>query len=312
MFPETKNIPLQKIEDTFLKEKEINLYVLRLDLVHPHISGNKWFKLKYNLEEAQKQGKNTLVTFGGAYSNHIIATAAAGNEFGFKTVGIIRGEELEASPLAPLRGRGEQSAVNPVLQFAESCGMELKFISREEYKKLRGNEPNYLITQLPNTYFLPEGGTNELAVKGCSEIVSLIDIPFDYICCAVGTGGTIAGIISSLKASQKAIGFSVLKGGEFLKTEIEKLVTSSVVEKQQFELNTNYHFGGYAKQTAELLSFISDFKSHHNLQLDFVYTGKMMFGIFDLIKKNYFEKGATVVAIHTGGLFQFANHQPSH
>jgi len=288
MFPETKNIPLQKIETAFLKEKEINLFVLRLDLVHSYISGNKWFKLKYNLEEAKRQGKNTLLTFGGAYSNHIIATAAAGKDFGFKTIGIIRGEELNEND-------------NSVLQFAKNCGMELRFVSREEYR----------IKDLPNPdefYMLPEGGTNELAVKGCSEISSLIDIEFDYISCAVGTGGTIAGIVSSLKENQKAIGFPVLKGGGFLKNEIEKLVHTNA----NFELQTEYHFGGYAKKNEGLLNFISDFKSNHNIQLDFVYTGKMMFGIFDLIMKNYFQKGATIVAIHTGGLFKFADSEPGH
>lgn len=292
MIHETKNIPLQKIEAAFLKEKEISLYVLRLDLVHPHISGNKWFKLKYNLKEARKQGKNILVTFGGAYSNHIVATAAAGKEFGFKTIGIIRGEELNEND-------------NSVLQFAKDRGMDLRFVSREEY---RSKDASLVLSMTDDCYILPEGGTNELAVKGCSEILSHIDIPFDYVCCAVGTGGTIAGIISSLKVHQKAIGFPVLKGGEFLKNEIEKLTSSKV----NFELQTDYHFGGYAKKNNELLSFISDFKLKHNIQLDFVYTGKMMFGVFDLIMKNYFPKGATIIAIHTGGLFQFTHRQPRH
>lgn len=299
MFPETKNIPLQKIEAAFLKEKKINLYVLRLDLIHPYISGNKWYKLKYNLEEAKRQGKNILVTFGGAYSNHIVATATAGKEFGFKTIGIIRGEELEASPPAPLRGRGEQRARNSVLKFSEDCGMVLQFISREEYRK---KDASLSFSMTDECYVLPEGGTNELAVKGCSEIISLIDIPFDYVCCAVGTGGTVAGIISSLRAEQKAIGFPVLKGGEFLKNEIEKLLHHFQIDSfSNFQINTDYHFGGYAKKNEELLNFISDFKSKHDIQLDFVYTGKMMFGIFDLVNKNYFREGATIVAIHTGG-----------
>lgn len=288
MFSETKNIPLQKIETTFLKEKEINLFILRLDLVHPYISGNKWFKLKYNMEEAKRQGKSTLLTFGGAYSNHIIATAAAGKDFGFKTIGIIRGEELNEND-------------NSVLQFAKDCGMELLFVSREQYRKKSFHNSDEF-------YMLPEGGTNELAVKGCSEISSLIGIQFDYMSCAVGTGGTIAGIVSSLKKNQKAIGFPVLKGGGFLKNEIEKLVQTNA----NFELQTEYHFGGYAKKNEELLSFISDFKSNHNIQLDFVYTGKMMFGIFDLIMKNHFQKGSTIVAVHTGGLFQFTESKPHH
>ncbi|MGE0635194.1 MAG: 1-aminocyclopropane-1-carboxylate deaminase/D-cysteine desulfhydrase [Bacteroidia bacterium] len=291
-FPEQRKIPLQKIEDDLLKEKEISLYVLRLDLVHPYVSGNKWFKLKYNLQEAKLQGKNTLLTFGGAYSNHIVATAAAGKEFGFKTIGIIRGEELNESD-------------NSVLQFAKDCGMKLHFVSRDEYRK---KDASTMLSMTSECYILPEGGTNDLAVKGSAEISSLIDIPFDYICCAVGTGGTIAGIISSLKENQKAIGFPVLKGGEFLKDEIEKFIPA----KTNFELQTDYHFGGYAKKTEELMSFISDFKSNHNIPLDFVYTGKMMFGVFDLIERNYFQKGATIVAIHTGGLPQFADSKPRH
>lgn len=291
-FTEQGKIPLQKIEDDFLKKKEISLYVLRLDLTHPQISGNKWFKLKYNLEEARKQNKNTLVTFGGAYSNHIVATAAAGKEFGFKAIGIIRGEELAEND-------------NPVLRFAKECGMELRFVSRKDY---RNKSISTTLDVTDDCYILPEGGTNELAVKGCSEIVSLIDIPFDYISCAVGTGGTIAGIVSSLKENQKAIGFPVLKGGEFLKDEIERLTPL----KTNLDLQTEYHFGGYAKKNAELLNFIDNFKSKHNIQLDFVYTGKMMFGVFDLIQKNYFEKGATIVAVHSGGLFQFAQRQPRH
>jgi len=286
-------IPLQKIEEDFLNEKEINLYVLRTDLTHPYISGNKWFKLKYNLEEAKRQGKTTLVTFGGAYSNHIVATAAAGKEFGFKTIGIIRGEEL-ASPPTPLQ---KERGGNPVLEFAKECGMELVFVSRKEYR-------NKSIPTLPDVtidhYILPEGGTNELAVKGCAEIIDLIDIPFDYICCAVGTGGTISGIISSLKTNQKAIGFSVLKGGEFLNAEIAKLLNGYLVSGE-WALNSDYHFGGYAKKNAELLCFISEFRTKYNIPLDFVYTGKMMFGIFDLIKRDVFEKGKTIVAVHTGG-----------
>lgn len=212
-------IPLQKISGSFVSSSGINLFVLRLDKIHPDISGNKWHKLKYNLEEAKKQKKDTLLTFGGAYSNHISATAAAGKEFGFKTIGIIRGEELNENE-------------NPTLRFAKECGMKLHFVSREEYRQIRINEilPIRILSQLPTPdsqlYFLPEGGTNELAIKGCAEILSHIDIPFDYVCCPVGTGGTIAGIISSLNENQKAIGFSVLKDGGFLKAEVEKLLSS--------------------------------------------------------------------------------------
>lgn len=291
MFPETKNIPLTEIHSLLLNEKQIRFFVLRLDTIHPFISGNKWFKLKYNLQAAREQNKNTLLTFGGAYSNHIAATAAAGKEFGFETVGIIRGEELAFE---------KQRKKNPVLKFASDCGMKLKFISRENYRQK--NIPGEFVER-NNSYFLPEGGTNELAVKGCSEILSLIDIPFDYVCCATGTGGTLAGIISSLKKNQTAIGFPVLKGGKFLKNDITKLLLRfQVASLTNWEINTGYHFGGYAKKNPELLHFISGFQSTHNIPLDFVYTGKLFYGIFDLLKKNYFRKGATIMAIHTGGV----------
>ncbi|MBI3500752.1 MAG: 1-aminocyclopropane-1-carboxylate deaminase/D-cysteine desulfhydrase [Bacteroidetes bacterium] len=289
-------IPLQKISNPAIEKSGINLFILRLDKIHPTISGNKWYKLKYNLEEAKRQKKDTLLTFGGAYSNHITATAAAGKEFGFKTIGIIRGDEL-ASP-NPSEG-GEK---NQTLKFAEDCGMKLIFVSREEYKNKNSSELIHSITSsLTNFYLLPEGGTNSLAVKGCSEIISHVNIPFDFVCCPIGTGGTIAGVISSLRKDQKAIGFSVLKDGGFLKNEIEKLLTSPLPPSKG-EINTSYHFGGYAKHTPELLKFISDFEKENNIPLEQVYTGKMMFGIYDLIKKNYFPKNSTVIAIHTGGL----------
>lgn len=288
-------IPLQKISDAAITSSGIDLFVLRLDLIHPYISGNKWYKLKYNLEEAKSQNKDTLLTFGGAYSNHIVAAAAAGKEFGFKTIGIIRGEELSLTPNPSPKERGTKE-LNNTLKFASECGMGFHFISREEYRKKDSEEfITSLQKQFENFYLLPEGGTNALAVKGCKEILSLIDIPFDHVCCPVGTGGTFEGIVSSLKENQKAIGFSVLKGVDFLKT-------SKLFESFDGLINSDSHFGGYAKHTPELLKFIHDFEKQNNIPLEHVYTGKMMFGIYDLIRKNYFQKGQTVVAVHTGGL----------
>lgn len=278
----TGEIPLQKISDEFISSSGICLYVLRLDTIHPYISGNKWFKLKYNLAEAHKKRKNTLITFGGAYSNHIVAVAAAGKELGFTTVGIIRGEELSSSD-------------NPVLEFAETCGMKLYFISRSDYKKKL--LPHSLSPAC--SYFLPEGGTNELAVKGCSEIVRHIKISFDYLCCASGTGGTMAGIVRSLMENQKAIGFSVLKGAAFLDEQIKKYVK----HKKNWQLIHTYHFGGYAKHSHELLNFISKFEKENDIPIEPVYTAKMFFGIYDMIQKGFFQEGTTVIAIHTGGIF---------
>ena len=278
------------MESSFLKNHKISLYVKRIDLIHPHISGNKWFKLYYNLLEAENLGKNTLLTFGGAYSNHIYATAAAGNEYGFNTIGIIRGEEY-----LPL---------NPTLKFAEDCGMDLHYINRTQY---RNKAKVVYITELKNTfgdfYLLPEGGTNSLSVKGCSEIIGKIDIDFDYICTPCGTGGTLAGLIFGLNSRCKAIGFSVLKGGEFLINDVKNLLYNYKINQyNNWEIKFDYHFGGYAKITKELIDFVKVFEKNYGISIEPIYTGKMLFGIFDMVKNNYFQKKSTIIALHTGGM----------
>lgn len=264
----------------------IELFLKREDTIHQHISGNKYRKLKYNIEEAKKLGFKTLLTFGGAYSNHIAATAFSGKEFGFKTIGIIRGDELK-----------DKIQENPTLLFAESCGMQFKFISRTLFReKHKTGFIETLKQEFEDFYLLPEGGTNNLAIKGCEEILTDDDASFNLVCSAVGTGGTISGIINSSKMNQKVLGFPALKGS-FLKEDISKFVS-----KENWEIISDYHFGGYAKVNAELIHFINQFKMDNNIQLDPIYTGKMMFGIFDLIKKGYFSKGSKILAIHTGGL----------
>ncbi len=274
--------PLQKIETAFTRQYNIHLFIKRDDLIHPEISGNKWRKLKYNMEQAKKENKDTILTFGGAYSNHITATAAAGKYFGLKTIGIIRGEAYQ-----PL---------NKSLQFATDCGMELVYVDREKYKTK--NIDSFLTTHDSRLiYFLPEGGANTLALQGCTEIVDELDIDFDYICCACGTGTTIAGIASNLKPHQQAIGFAVLKHDKLQEEIIEKFPNL----KSEISI-LNSHFGGYAKTTPELIQFIKAFYNEHQILLDYVYTGKMMFGIFDLIAKNYFPENSTIVALHTGGV----------
>ena len=280
-----------KLEDSInqqinLPNKSVELYVKREDKIHPFVSGNKYRKLKYNLLEAKKNGLTTLLTFGGAFSNHIAAVAFAGYNLGFKTIGIIRGEELENKVLE-----------NTTLSFAKQNGMQFKFISRELY---RNKTSEYFLSELKETYgdfyLIPEGGTNNLAVKGCEDILTTDDETFDYICCAVGTGGTISGLINCSKPSQQVLGFSALKG-DFLQEDISKFAMQT-----NWKLITDYHFGGYAKINKELVTFINHFKTHFNVPLDPVYTGKMLFGITDLIDKNYFPEGAKILAIHTGGL----------
>ncbi|MFC5196316.1 1-aminocyclopropane-1-carboxylate deaminase/D-cysteine desulfhydrase [Bizionia hallyeonensis] len=255
-------------------------------LVDPFISGNKYRKLKYNILEAKKQDVQTLLTFGGAYSNHIAAVAAAGNRFKFQTIGVIRGEELS-----------KEIQKNPTLKFAKSQGMQFYFVSRDTYRE---KETETFIENLRNKfgefYLIPEGGTNELAIKGCEEILTEQDTEFDFITSAVGTGGTISGLINSAKAHQKILGFPALKG-DFLRKDISKFA-----KRENWDLISDYHFGGYAKINLELISFINDFKQQFNIPLDPIYTGKMAFGVCDLIKKGYFPKDAKILMIHTGGL----------
>lgn len=264
----------------------MQLFVKREDDIHPFISGNKYRKLKYNLLEAKAKKDTVLLTFGGAFSNHIAAVAAAGQREGLQTIGVIRGEELE-----------DKIADNATLNFAKSCGMQFKFVSREDYRKQTDADfIDALKKEFGNFYLIPEGGTNILAVKGCEEILTDNDVEFDYVCVAVGTGGTISGVINASFPHQKVIGFPALKG-DFLKEEISKFANST-----NWQLITDYHFGGYAKVKPDLVNFINNFKADYNVPLDPVYTGKMMYGIFDLIEKGYFEKNARILAIHTGGL----------
>ncbi|WJJ96310.1 1-aminocyclopropane-1-carboxylate deaminase/D-cysteine desulfhydrase [Algibacter luteus] len=268
------------------KTKGVELYVKREDQIHAFVSGNKYRKLKYNLLEAEKTGYKTLLTFGGAFSNHIAAVASAGHLIGFKTIGVIRGDELES-----------KISENATLNFAQENGMQFKFVSREIYRsKISESFLESLKAEFGEFYVIPEGGTNELAVKGCQEILYPEDFNFDYICCSVGTGGTISGLINSSQPSQQVLGFPALKGN-FLKEDISKFATQT-----NWKLISDYHFGGYAKINDELVAFINQFKSDYNLPLDPVYSGKMMFGILDLIDKNYFPKGSKILAIHTGGL----------
>lgn len=291
MFLENKNSRTQEINFSEISDKGVSLFIKREDELHSFISGNKYRKLKYNLIEAAQQNKKTLVTFGGAYSNHIAAVAAAGFEFNFKTIGVIRGDELAHNLNAVLQ-------TNPTLKFASDHKMDFHFVSRSAYRTKTSEEfIDQLHKQFGDFYLVPEGGTNSFAVKGCEEILKELDSQYDVICSAIGTGGTISGIINASKKHQKIIGFPALKG-DFLQHEIKKYI----VEGKDWSLNTDYSFGGYAKISEELINFINNFKQETNIPLDPVYTGKMLFGIVDLIKKDYFTKGSKILAIHTGGL----------
>ena len=274
------------VQEIQLPNTTVSLFIKRDDLLHPHISGNKFRKLKYNLAEAKAKKYKKILTYGGAFSNHIVAVAAAGKEYGFQTIGVIRGEELVS-----------QIADNPSLQFAQECGMQLEFISREQYRhKNEIAALEYWQKKYGEVYVLPEGGTNQLAVKGCEEIITSADEVYDFICCAVGTGGTISGIINSAMPHQKIIGFPALKG-DFLQEDIRNFT-----HENNWELQTDYHFGGYAKTTSKLIQFLNDFHAQHQIPLDPIYTGKMVYGVLQLIEKNYFAPGSKILLIHTGGL----------
>ena len=274
----------QKLQIIF--PNSIAVTIKREDLLHPVVSGNKFRKLKYNLLQAKAENKKTLLTFGGAFSNHIAAVAFAAQEQGLQSIGIIRGDELR-----------DKIDSNPTLQFAQECGMQFEFVSREEYRlKSESSFLDELKQQFGDFYLVPEGGTNALAIEGCEEILTDEDSEFDYICCAVGTGGTISGIINSALPHQKVLGFPALKG-DFLQDEIRIFV-----QNENWELLTDYHFGGYGKINEDLIAFINQFYIDTQIPLDPVYTGKMVFGVMDLIQKNYFPAHSNILLIHTGGL----------
>ena len=290
MIIENPITPLTEISDPILDEKQIKLFIKREDLTDKFISSNKWYKLKYNLIEAEKLGYKTLLTFGGAFSNHIHATAATGKKYGFKTIGVIRGEE--------------HLPLNPTLSFARENGMILEYLDRKSYRdKYDKGWIDRLKNKYGDFYLIPEGGSNHLAIKGVAEIIPGLDINFDFICSACGTGGTLAGLVLGLNSKSFALGFSVLKGGGFLYQNIRSLLSHYQKENlNNWQINLDYHFGGYAKMNRELIKFCKDFEQQHNIPIEPIYTGKMFYGIFDLIKNNYFPKNSTIVAIHTGGL----------
>lgn len=295
--------PLQRLHSPLLAQADIQLYVKRDDLIHPRFGGNKWRKLKYNLAHARENRYHTLLTFGGAWSNHIYATAAAAKHFGFNSIGIIRGEK--------------HTPLNATLSFAEECGMQLHYIDRLEYRQKHEHEYLQKIQQrFGDVYILPEGGSNALALTGCEEIVHEvnheIDQAFDVICCASGTGATLAGIARALRPAQSAIGFSALKGGSFLNKDVESFLTYANADTsdtstkdtplKNWKIESRFHFGGYAKINDELIDFMHEFHSQYGFELDAVYTGKMFYGLLRLIEEGSFKPGSVIVAVHSGGL----------
>ena len=278
-------IDVEKIEAEWLRHNQVSLDVLRLDKIDPVISGNKWFKLKYYLKDAIRLDKSVVATFGGAWSNHIIATAAAARQAGLKSVGIIRGEK-------------PKSFSNTII-YAMENGMEIHFLTREQYKR-----KEEIIDRFSgnNWHWINEGGYGETGAKGASEILNLVDISaYSHIVAAVGTGTMLSGLILSSRKDQKVIGISSMKGNYALEYQIKNLIAIQETAAS-FEIKHDYHFGGYGKHPEALISFINNVYIDHHLPLDIIYTGKTFFAIKDMTEKKLFKPGSKVLMIHSGGL----------
>jgi 1-aminocyclopropane-1-carboxylate deaminase len=280
---------IEVLHDDLFVQKQVTLSVLRLDKIHPLVSGNKLFKLHYFLEEAIAAKHKTVITFGGAYSNHLAATAYVCKALQLKSIGIVRGEQADQ--------------LSHTLQQCMQDGMQLKFIPRQQYAtKEDANFLNDLKTEYGECIIIPEGGYNHVGAKGAALIVNFIkDKGFTHICTASGTATTAAGLLLAAGPEQVVVSFSVLKGLTDNKTRIKELTQNNADFKNLLLLD-NYHFGGYAKKTAQLINFMNDCWLQYKLPLDFVYTAKMLFGIIDSIKNDTFEKGSEILCLHTGGL----------
>ncbi len=277
--------PLQKLERPIFNKMGIEVWLKRDDQTHPHVSGNKFRKLKYNLIEAQKAQKETLLSFGGAYSNHLFALAAAAKIFGFKSEVIIRGDELNENS-------------SPTLAFAHKHGMKMHFVSRTDYRDKVVLKERYLTS---SHFYIPEGGSNQAALKGCSEMLDevLEVVKPTHFCLSAGTGGTVAGVLSNDNFDEKVYCFPALKKGGFIKDEVSELLQK---DTGNLELFTDYHFGGYGKTKPNLIEFIKYVEPEFDIKLEQVYTGKLLYGVFDLIQKGHFHAGSKIVIYHSGGL----------
>lgn len=268
---------------TFDSPSSISIGMLRLDQLHPIISGNKWYKLKYNIDEAVSNKASTLITYGGFYSNHLIATAAAAKAFHLKSIAIVRG----------IQGN---NALTPTLQACKDFGMQLQFVTKEHYAQLKTSSGvTSLLQSYPNAFIVPEGGNNELGIKGTKEIGAFIPEDYTHVVVSVGSGSTIAGLRQALQKEKVVVGFIPMKQGKYLQEEPH-------LKSLDITLIDDFHFGGFGKYQPELIDFINRFYANNHLPLDIVYTGKMMFGVQQLIRQNYFPEGAKILCIHTGGL----------
>jgi len=277
--------PVHQIKNKLFDEQGLTVFIKRDDLIHPIISGNKWRKLKYLLKQARVENKTHLVTFGGAYSNHLLATAAAAAKFGFKSTGIVRGEEVN----------------NDTLFLCRLHGMELLFTDRESYRDKPALFQKYFTNNI-EAFFVDEGGASVEGAKGCGELVDELTETYDHIFCACGTGTTGAGIINRIQSHGLATQFHavpVFKNGAFIKQEIDRFLLQPI----NYELHIDYHFGGYGKADEQLIKFIKQFVAETGILIEPIYTGKMLYAIYDLVGKSYFKPGSRILAIHSGGIW---------
>ncbi len=280
---------VNKINEPFIHERGVELWLKRDDLLHAVISGNKWRKLKFILDHALSIRAHKIISMGGAYSNHLHALAYVGRVLGLQTEAKIRGERPEA--------------LNPTLSDLIAWGMELDFVSRSEYRRLRAyKDYNSLPGLQAGEYWLPEGGAMELALQGVAELVDELAVDYDVLCVPCGTATTLAGIINSVPADKQVIGFAALKGAGFLLADVRQMLINKPYHNKHWLIQLDYHFGGFAKVTPVLLDFINYFAHTHNIQLEPIYTGKMLYGIYALIKQGFFKPGQKIIAVHTGGL----------
>lgn len=279
--------PLETLDDDRLDARGVRLLLKRDDLINGDIPGNKWRKLKYNLQDAAASGQSRLLTFGGAYSNHIRAVAAAGHHFGFATIGVIRGEE--------------HLPLNPTLDFAVRHGMTLDYLDRTTYREKTSPAVEERLRRRFGDFFLiPEGGSNAAAVRGAAEIAAELPTDYDVVCCPCGTGGTLAGLAAGLPSGKRALGFAALKGAGFLVDDVRRLQREYGTVTDNWSIELDYHFGGFARRSPALNEFIADFASRHSIELEWVYVAKMLCGIFDMVDRGRFSPGTTVIAVITG------------
>lgn len=280
-------IDITYLDQEWLLPHQVRLGLLRLDQIHPVISGNKWFKLKENVQLARSQQLETLLTFGGAHSNHLVATAAAAQAYGFNSIGMVRGLHAAARPTA-------------TLQHCAELGMQLVYLSREQYRQKE--DPAWLQSlgdQFGPAYIIPEGGQNEPGRAGAGQIAGYLPPDCTHVALAVGSGTTFAGLRSALDPDIHMTGFTVMKGGSYLEDQMRPYLPEA---RHNRHLVTGYHFGGFARHTPELITFMNDFYRRHHIPLDFVYNAKMMAGLLDLIRLHQFPARSHIIALHTGGL----------